>query len=75
MAFWVVSCPILKCARWVQAGRAQTDVAEALGTTQQHFSQIDQGQRSLSLEQRRRIVTELDIAAEDLGLSSGCARA
>lgn len=44
------------------------------GTTQQHLSQIENGQRPVSLELRRKMVTELGIAAEDLGLSSGCAR-
>ena len=56
------------------AGRTQTDVASALGTTQQHLSQIETGQRPISLELRRKIVTELGIAAEDLGLSVGHAR-
>ncbi|MBV9143813.1 MAG: helix-turn-helix transcriptional regulator [Pseudonocardiales bacterium] len=56
------------------AGRTQTDVASRLGTTQQHLSQIETGQRPVTLELRRRLVTELGIAAEDLGLSSGCAR-
>lgn len=37
----------------VDAGRTQTDVACVLGTTQQHISQIDRGQRPLSLEPRR----------------------
>ena len=58
----------------VDAGRTQTDVAGVLNTSQQHLSQIEQGQRPLSLEQRRKMVSELGIAAEDLGLSSGCAR-
>ncbi|MGH3942052.1 MAG: helix-turn-helix domain-containing protein [Pseudonocardiaceae bacterium] len=55
-------------------GRTQTDVAGVLGTTQQHLSQIETGQRPVSLELRRKIVAELGIAAEDLGLSSGYAR-
>ncbi len=55
------------------AGRTQTDVAGLLGTTQQHLSQIETGQRPVPLELRRKMVTELGIAAEDLGLSSGCA--
>lgn len=56
------------------AGRTQTDVAGVLNTTQQHLSQIEQGRRPVPLELRRKMVTELGIAAEDLGLSSGCAR-
>ncbi|MGH3911904.1 MAG: helix-turn-helix domain-containing protein [Pseudonocardiaceae bacterium] len=56
------------------AGRTQTEVAGVLGTTQQHLSQIETGQRPVSLELRRRMVAELGIAAEELGLSSGCAR-
>lgn len=52
-------------------GQTQVAVAAALGLTQQHLSQIENGQRPLSLEQRRKIVAELGIAAEDLGLSSG----
>ena len=56
------------------AGRTQTDVAGVLDTTQQHLSQIEQGRRPVPLELRRKMVTELGIAAEDLGLSSGCAR-
>ncbi|MGH3942045.1 MAG: helix-turn-helix domain-containing protein [Pseudonocardiaceae bacterium] len=55
-------------------GRTQTEVAGVLGTTQQHLSQIETGQRPVPLELRRRMVTELGIAAEDLGVSSGCAR-
>ncbi|MGH3930627.1 MAG: helix-turn-helix domain-containing protein, partial [Pseudonocardiaceae bacterium] len=58
----------------VTAGRTQTGVASVLGTTQQHLSQIETGQRPVSLELRRKIVAELGIAAEDLGLSSGYAR-
>lgn len=58
----------------VAAGRTQTEVGRVLDTTQQHLSQIEKGQRPLSLEQRRKLVTELGIPAEDLGLSSGCAR-
>ncbi|MGH3911902.1 MAG: helix-turn-helix domain-containing protein [Pseudonocardiaceae bacterium] len=55
-------------------GRTQVDVAGVLGTTQQHLSQIETGQRPVSLELRRRVVAELGIAAEELGLSSGPAR-
>jgi len=55
-------------------GRTQTEVAGVLGTTQQHLSQIETGQRPVPLELRRMMVTELGIAAEDLGLSSGGAR-
>lgn len=56
------------------AGRTQTEVAGVLGTTQQHLSQMETGQRPDSLELRRKAVTELGIAAEDLGLASGQAR-
>ena len=56
------------------AGRTQTDVAGVLGTTQQHLSQIETGQSPVSLELRRKMVTELGIAAEELGLSSGPTR-
>ncbi|MGQ0773950.1 MAG: hypothetical protein ACT4NY_05965 [Pseudonocardiales bacterium] len=45
-----------------------------LGTTQRHLSLIETGQRPVSLELRRKMVTELGIAAEELGLSSGCTR-
>lgn len=58
----------------IAAQRSQTDVAEALDTTQQHLSQIEKGQRPVSFDLRRKMVTELGIAAEDLGLSSGQAR-
>ena len=56
------------------AERTQAEVAGVLGTTQQHLSQLEQGRRPVSLELRRRMVTELGIAAEDLGLSATCAR-
>ena len=49
--------------------RRQLDVAETLGMTQQHLSQIENGQRPLSIDQRRLIVRELGIAPEDLGLA------
>ncbi|MGQ0778423.1 MAG: helix-turn-helix domain-containing protein [Pseudonocardiales bacterium] len=55
----------------VAAGRTQVDVAGVLGTTQQHISQIETGQRPVSLELRRRMVAELGVAAEELGLSGG----
>lgn len=58
----------------VAAERTQCDIAGVLGTTQQHLSQIENGQRQVSLELRRKMVTELGIAAEDLGLSSGHVR-
>ncbi|MPZ67058.1 MAG: helix-turn-helix domain-containing protein [Pseudonocardiaceae bacterium] len=54
--------------------QSQAAVAELLNTTQQHLSQIEKGTRPLSLEQRRTIVAELGIPAEELGLSSGQAR-
>ncbi|MEV1292757.1 helix-turn-helix transcriptional regulator [Pseudonocardia sp. NPDC049635] len=52
----------------------QGHVADLLGTSQQHLSQIEKGTRPLSLEQRRQIVAELGIAPEELGLSSGQTR-
>ncbi|MBC3190921.1 helix-turn-helix transcriptional regulator [Pseudonocardia sp. C8] len=52
----------------------QEHVAELLGTTQQHLSQMEKGTRALSLEQRRQLVAELGIAPEELGLSSGQSR-
>lgn len=55
----------------VAARRTQVDVAAVLGTTQQHLSQIEKGQRPVSLELRREMVTELGIVPEDLGLSAG----
>jgi hypothetical protein len=38
--------------------------------TQQHLSQIENGQRRLSIEQRRRVVEELGVAPEELGLAA-----
>lgn len=49
----------------------QGHVAELLGTTQHHRSQLEKGTRTLSREQRRHLVAELGIAPEELGLSSG----
>jgi len=53
------------------SGRSQVEVAAALCITQQNLSQLENGRRPMSIELRRRIVEELGIAAEDLGLSSG----
>jgi transcriptional regulator with XRE-family HTH domain len=50
------------------AGRSQESVAAALGMTQQHLSQVEHGKRPLSIAQRRRIVAELGVAWEDMGL-------
>lgn len=52
----------------------QTAVASLLGITQQNLSQIEKGLRPVSLELRRRLVELLDIAPQDLGLSSGQVR-
>ncbi|MGH4013260.1 MAG: helix-turn-helix domain-containing protein [Pseudonocardiaceae bacterium] len=41
----------------VDARRTQVDVAGVLGTTQQHLSQMETGQRPVSLELRRKAVT------------------
>jgi len=60
---------VLHAWRKATNGR-QVDVAAMLGTTQQHLSQMEKGLRPISLEQRRLMVTELGIPAEDLGLSS-----
>jgi len=60
---------VLQAWRKATNGR-QVDVAAMLGTTQQHLSQMEKGLRPISLEQRRLMVTELGIPAEDLGLSS-----
>ena len=49
--------------------RSQADVASALGMTQQHLSQLENGRRAMSIDQRRLIVTELGIAPEDLGIA------
>lgn len=54
--------------------QSQAALAALLNTTQQHLSQIEKGTRPLSIEQRRLIVEELGIPAEELGLSSGQAR-
>ena len=54
----------------VAAGRTQVDTAAALGLTQQHLSQMEKGQRPISLEQRRLMVNELGIAPEELGLTT-----
>src|SRR5688500_19060709 len=45
--------------------QTQAMVADLLGTTQQHLSQIEKGLRPLSIEQRRTIVAELGIPAEE----------
>jgi transcriptional regulator with XRE-family HTH domain len=56
---------------WRVASRlSQASVAAALGMTQQHLSQIETGRERLSLEQRRRVVRQLGIAPEDLGLAA-----
>jgi transcriptional regulator with XRE-family HTH domain len=56
---------------WRVASRlSQASVAAALGMTQQHLSQIETGRERLSLEQRRRIIRQLGIAPEDLGLAT-----
>jgi transcriptional regulator with XRE-family HTH domain len=56
------------------AGLSQASLAAMLGMTQQNLSQIENGQRPVSLELRRKLVELLGIAPEDLGLSSGQAR-
>jgi transcriptional regulator with XRE-family HTH domain len=55
-------------------GKSQVEVAALLGMTQQHLSHIEKGKRSLSIEQRRRIVEQLGVAPEELGLASGRSR-
>lgn len=54
--------------------QTQAMVAALLKTTQQHLSQIEKGLRPLSIDERRTIVAELGIPAEELGLSDGHAR-
>jgi len=54
--------------------RRQAEIALTLGMTQQHLSQIENGKRPLSIDQRRLIVRELSIAPEDLGLAPGALR-
>ena len=54
--------------------QTQARVAALLSTSQQHLSQIEKGLRPLSLEQRRSVVAELGVPAEELGLSGGQAR-
>jgi len=46
------------------------NTAAALGLTQQHLSQMEKGQRPISLEQRRLMVNEPGIAPEELGLTT-----
>uniref|UniRef100_UPI003F493455 helix-turn-helix domain-containing protein n=1 Tax=Nocardia suismassiliense TaxID=2077092 RepID=UPI003F493455 len=50
------------------ANRRQTDVAEAMGMTQQYLSQIEKNSRHLTIETRRRFVEVLGIPPEELGL-------
>jgi transcriptional regulator with XRE-family HTH domain len=52
-------------------GQSQAATAEAIGVTQQHLSQVENGRRTLSIEHRRRIVETLGIAPEELGLAPG----
>lgn len=54
--------------------QTQANVAALLNTTQQHLSQIEKGLRPLSFDQRRTVVAELGIPAEELGLYGGQAR-
>lgn len=54
--------------------QTQAGVAAVLQTTQQHLSQIETGLRPLSFDQRRTIVAELGVPAEELGLSGGQVR-
>jgi transcriptional regulator with XRE-family HTH domain len=54
--------------------RSQVEVAALLGMTQQNLSHLENGKRSLSLEQRRRIVEQLGISPEDVGLAPGGTR-
>ncbi len=46
-------------------------MAAELGLTQQHLSQLETGRRVLSMGLRRRMVHELGVPAEELGLASG----
>lgn len=51
------------------SGQNQVAVADAMGMTQQFLSQIENGVRKVSLEQRRKFVQVLGIPPEHLGLS------
>jgi transcriptional regulator with XRE-family HTH domain len=53
-----------------RSGRSQGSFAVALGTSQQHLSLIEKGLRPLTIALRRRLVKDLGIPAEELGLSS-----
>lgn len=48
----------------------QVDLAAAMGMTQQFLSQIENGTRNATLEQRRKFAQVLGIPPEDLGLAS-----
>ena len=52
------------------SGQNQVAVANAVGMTQQHLSQIEKGQRPVSIEQRRKFSEVLNIPLENLGLSA-----
>jgi len=57
------------------SGQNQAAAAAALGTTQQHLSQIERGARTASLELRRKLAEVLDIPSEALGLARRVATA
>jgi transcriptional regulator with XRE-family HTH domain len=52
------------------AGQTQEGVADAMGMTQQHLSQIERGRCPVSLELRRRFAVLLGIPPHTLGLSA-----
>jgi DNA-binding XRE family transcriptional regulator len=54
----------------VSMGESQVELARRLRTTQQNLSQIENGRHPMSLELRRRAVTELGIPPEELGLAA-----
>jgi transcriptional regulator with XRE-family HTH domain len=58
----------------LRCGQSQTDTAAALGVTQQYLSQLETGRGAVPLELRRRVVRELGVPAEELGLASDAQR-
>ena len=56
------------------SGQNQVAVASAVGMTQQHLSQIENGKRPVYLDQRRVLADVLGIPPENLGLAGNRAR-
>jgi transcriptional regulator with XRE-family HTH domain len=53
----------------LRCGQSQVETAATLGVTQQYLSQLETGRRAMPLELRRRVVRELGVPAEELGLA------